>query len=267
MAYRGFKKYLYIFLQLQKIGIMNRMAYPASFFVSCGTVLLTMLLSILFIRVNFSYIGNLAGWSFYQTLAVMGSYMMVEGFMWVLFAQLSAINSHIIEGTMDGILLRPIDDQFLVSFWRGDPEDGMRIITGVALIAMAIKNTIGFSAPHLFLTVLMIFNGLVMLYSFNLMMRSISFWVIDGSGLWILMERVTSNSQFPTDIYYHKVVRGFLTFVIPLAFVATVPAKILTNEIIDWQIVSLSFFMMIVFFFVSRMIWKFSLKRYSSASS
>ncbi|MEI7890878.1 MAG: ABC-2 family transporter protein [bacterium] len=266
MVYK-FKKYLAIFLQLQKINVMRRTAYPVAFLVGFGTVFLTMFLNILFIKVNFSYITSVAGWSFYQVLAVLGSYMIVEGLMWIFFSQLNPINRHIIEGTLDGILLKPVDNQFLVSFWRGDYEDFARIITGGALLLTAMKNTIGFDLLHFCLFLLLLFFGVLIFYSFNLAIRSISFWITEGSGLWIFMERVVNSSQFPVDIYYSKIVRGIFTFVVPLAFVATVPAKILTNIAIDWKFAVLSFAMTLFFFFGSRWFWKFSLGHYSSASS
>jgi ABC-2 type transport system permease protein len=235
--------------------------------VAVGTVLLVMFFSVLFIRVNFSYINSLAGWSFYQIIAVIGSYMIIEGIMWTFMGQLNPINMHIREGTLDGILLKPIDDQFFVTFWRGDWEDSVRIITGSVLLFLAMKNTIGFNFLHVILFLMTLLNGAVILYCFNLMVRSASFWLIDGSGLWVLMERVTTNAQYPVDIYYHKIVKNALTFIIPLAFVSTVPARILTYEKIDWRFFGLSFLTAIVFFAAARWFWKFSLKRYESASS
>lgn len=261
------RKYFSIFLQLQKIGIMKMMAYPSSFFINLVAVSMVMLLSILFVQVNFGYINSIAGWSYYQVLAVVGCYMIVEGIMWVLFALLNAINAHIREGTLDGILLKPVDAQFLVSFWRGDAEDFVRIIVGIILIILAMKNTIGFNLWHFILFLILLINGVIMIYSFDILVRSISFWVIDGSGLWLFIERVSGNAQYPTDIYYNKAVRSVFTFVIPLAFVATIPAKILTSIQIDWQFTILSFLMAVIFFFGARLFWKFSLKHYSSASS
>lgn len=261
------KKYWEIFVQIQKINLMKRMAYPLSFLINIGTVLLVLVLNFLFIKVTFGYIHNLSGWSYYQVLGIFGCYMIIEGFLWGFMGQLNPINRHISEGTMDGILLKPIDDQFLVSFWRGDYEDLIRIFTGIAALVVAIKNTTGFIWVNLFLFIILLIIGLISLYGFNLMVRCLSFWIIDGSGLWILIERVTGNAQYPIDIYYNKFVRGFFTFIIPLAFVATVPAKILTNVSIDWKLVLISFGMGVVFFFGSRAFWKFSLKHYSSASS
>ncbi len=264
---RKFGKYFGIFWHLQKINVMKRMAYPFSFFGIFFTVLLTMILSVLFVDVNFSYFDSISGWNAYQMYAVLGSYMIAEGVMWAFFGQLNSINMLIRDGGIDGILLKPVDSQFLISISRGDPEDFFRIITGVSLLVFAVKNTIGFDVLHFALFLFLLFNGITMLYCFNLAVRSFSFWIIDGSGLWLFMERVTGNSQFPTDIYYHKFVRGVFTFIIPLAFVSTFPAKILTSIEIDFKLVALSFLMTLVFFVGSRKFWKFSLKRYSSASS
>jgi ABC-2 type transport system permease protein len=261
------RKYFRIFLHLQKINTMNKMAYPLSFLALLGTVLLSMLLSILFIKVNFGYVSSIAGWGFYGVLGVVGSYMIVEGVMWVFFSNLNPFTNHIKEGTLDGLLLKPIDTQFFVSFWKGDFEDGVRIVTGSLLIFLAIKNISVFNFLHLILFLLVLLNGVIILYSFNLFFRCFSFWIIESGGLWLLMERMSSNSQYPVDIYYNKIVRGIFTFVIPLAFVATVPAKILTIERIDNRLLFLSFAMAVVFFLFSRWFWKFSLKHYSSASS
>lgn len=261
------KKYWQIFLQLQKINVMRRAAYPSSFFFSVFAIIVTIAFSIIFVNVNFGFINNLAGWTYYQALAVIGSYMIIESFLWAFTRQLNNINNFIKEGSLDGILLKPIDDQFLATFWSGDLEDLVRFITGICILFISVKNTIGFNFVHIALFILLLVSGCSILYGFNLLVRSFSFWFIEGSGLWLFMERVTGSSQYPIDIYYNKFVRGFFTFIIPLAFVATVPAKILTNINIDWKLVAMSFFVCLIFLTGSRWFWKFSLKHYSSASS
>lgn len=260
-------KYFQILGYLLKINIMKEMAYPVPFTISCVAAFLTVIVNVLFINVSFGYVDSIAGWTFFQILGVLGSYMIIEGIMWVFFAQLNAINIHINQGTMDGILLKPIDSQFLVSFWKNDLEDSMRFIVGLVLIIVAVKNTIGFNFWHIILYLILVINGAVIFYSFTLFIRSFSFWIIDGSSFWLLLERISGSSQYPIDIYYNKIIRGIFTFVIPLAFVTTVPARILTNEIIDWKLVALAFLIGSIFFFGSRLFWKFSLKHYSSASS
>lgn len=267
MVYK-FKKYLSFFWQIRKSDIMSDMAYPLPFLFKFGTIIFLMFLNIIFINTSFNYIENLSGWNYFQVLGVVGAYTLIDGIMWVLFAQLNAFNNLIKNGDLDWILLKPIDAQFLVSVWRGDIEDLARCVAGLGMVFIALKNTIGFTnVLNIFLFFVLIIFGTMIIYSLNIFVRSISFWTIDATGAWFMMERITSNSQFPIDIYYHKIVRNTLTFIIPLAFIATVPAKILTNVEIDWKLVGLSLLMATLFFLGSRMFWKFSLKHYSSASS
>jgi len=261
------KKYFQIFLQLQKFNLMKKMAYPWSFLLLLATVGVAIILNVLFIKVNFGYIHSLAGWSFYQVLAVTGTALIIDGVMWIFFANLSAFTEYIKEGTLDGLLLKPIDGQFFLSFSHGDFEDAVRIIIGLILIFLAMKNTIGFDLVHVLLFVLTFFNGVIILYSFNFIVRCFTFWIVDGSSLWFLTEKINTNAQYPTDIYSQKIVRGIFTFVIPLAFVATVPAKMLTWAVVDWQFFGLSFVVAVGFFALARWFWKFSLSHYASASS
>ncbi|EKD65199.1 MAG: hypothetical protein ACD_50C00161G0001, partial [uncultured bacterium] len=55
-----FKKYLSIFLQMQKIGIMNRMAYPVNFFIMAGAVFFVMFLEVFFINTMFRFFPSVA---------------------------------------------------------------------------------------------------------------------------------------------------------------------------------------------------------------
>ncbi len=261
------KKYFQIFLHLQKFNLMKKMAYPASFLNLLVTIFFVMFLHVLFIKINFGYITSLAGWTFYQVLAIVGTYMVVEGLMWILFANLNSLSLQIKDGSLDGILLKPIDAQFFVSFWRGDFEDVVRIATGACLLFLVARNIPGITLARLFLFLLSLLNGVIILYSFNLILRCIGFWTIEVTSLWLLTDRLFDGSQYPIDIYSQKIVRAVFTFVIPLAFAATVPAKLLTWGKIDWQFFGLSFLMAIFFFLISRWSWKFSLNHYSSASS
>ena len=261
------KKYFRIFLQLQKFNLMKRMAYPASFLNLLVTILFVMFLYVLFIKISFSYITSLAGWTFYQVLAIVGTYMIMEGLMWILFANLNHFSEYIMGGTLDGLLLKPIDTQFFISFSHGDFSDIVRIVTGISLLFWVAGeiDSVGFLGVSLFLLTLL--NGIIILYSFNLILRCIGFWTIGATSLWFLTDKLFDSSQYPVDIYSQKIVRGIFTFVIPLAFVATVPAKMLTWAVIDWKFLILSFGMALLFFSLARWFWKFSLKHYSSASS
>jgi ABC-2 type transport system permease protein len=251
------KKYFKIFLHLKKIGIMNRMAYRVNFFIAIFAVGIQIMFSIVFIKVVFGSVNNMAGWSYYEALVVVATYLMIEGLMWSLFGQFNAIVSHIRQGKLDGLIIKPVDTQFLVSIWRGDPEDLTRVISGIGLITYALSNlnlTLGQIALNLFIYLFLFFNALVITYSLTVLVKTVSFWTVEGSAFFHITDSLSRMSQYPTDIFYHSIVRVLVSSIIPLAFMATVPAKVLARGFDLWLILG-SFAVAGVFFVGSRKIF------------
>jgi ABC-2 type transport system permease protein len=262
------KKYWQIFWHLRRMRVMQRMAYNVNFFIMAVGVLLQMVFSVVFVRVIFGFVGNLAGWSYYEALAVVASYMILEGLMWVLCAYLGAIGRLVKEGAMDSLLIKPIDAQFLVSVWQGDPEDAVRLVSGAAVLLYAWQNldmALGQSLLNLIFYAGLMVGAFLILYSIVLVTRSLAFWLVEVRSLHSISDAVTKMSQYPTNIFYHAVVRLIFSTLIPLAFLATVPAKIFIHGF-DWQLVGASFLVAAIFFYASRQFWLFAVKHYSSAS-
>lgn len=262
------KKYWRIFWHLRRMRVMQRMAYNVNFFIMAAGVLLQMVFSVVFVRVLFGFVGNLAGWSYYEALAVVASYMILEGAMWVLCAYLCAVSRLIKEGALDSLLVKPIDAQFLASAWQGDPEDSVRLVSGAAVLLYAWQNLnmpLGQGLINFVFYALLMVCAFFILYSIVLVTRSVSFWVIEAYSLHAIADSITKMSQYPTNIFYHAVVRLVFSTLIPLAFLATVPARIFIRGF-DWQSVGASLLVAIVFFYCSRQFWLFALRRYSSAS-
>jgi len=250
-------------------NLMRRMAYPINFYLMSFGSLFQMLLSIAFVKIIFNFIDNLAGWNYYQALMVVASYMLIEGLMWGTCAYLNGLKTHVLMGTLDGLLVKPIDNQYIVSIWQSDPEDWMRVITALIIFIISVN---GLNLPlqiliiNLFYYLFLIFNAYLIVYSITLIIRTITFWTTETDGLWKILESFTRLSQYPTDIFYNKLIRLFFTTIIPLSFIATIPAKVLIHGP-NIFLISSSTLLAIIFFMASRKFFKFGLKHYSSASS
>ena len=85
-----------------------------------------------------------------------------------------------------------------------------------------------------------------------------------GYGVMIYRD-LTSLGRFPVDIY-REPLRGFLTFLVPVGIMMTLPAKALMG-LVNLQAVVLSFTLSFVLIFLSLKFWNFALTKYSSASS
>jgi ABC-2 type transport system permease protein len=252
-----------------KNRFMERMVYRLNFFLMTVAVVMQMILTLAFVRVIYGYINNLSGWNYHQALMVAASYMIIEGLLWATCSYLMAITVQVRTGTLDILMVKPMDTQILVSIWQGDPEDWARVVTAIAIFiyvvpglhlsGMAFAINLGF---YLYLIVC----AYLILYSITLVIRSLSFWLTDSGNLFYIAESITRMSQYPTDIFFQRFAKIFFSSIIPIAFIATVPAKIFIFGP-DWRLMLYATCLAAIFTASSRMFWKFALKHYTSASS
>lgn len=252
-----------------KNRFMERMVYRFNFFLMAVGVVVQMLLTLAFVRVIYGFIDNLSGWNYDQALLVVASYMIVEGVLWATCAFLYSITLQVRAGTLDILMVKPMDTQLLVSISMGDPEDWARVATAFVVFFYA-SSALGLSvlafAVNSMLYLYLIFCACVILYSITLLIRTLSFWLTEGGNLWSIVDTITKTSQYPTDIFFQKFVRIFFSSVIPVAFLATVPAKVFIFGP-NLRLILGSTILAIFFFAVSRRFWLFGLNHYTSASS
>lgn len=263
------RRYLKIWAIHWKNSLMERMAFKYNFILMVAGVFIQMILTLIFVKVIFSYINNLAGWSFNEALIVVATYMIIDGLAWATFSYISGITRHIRAGTFDNILIKPIDSQFLLSVARADPEDWSRIVTALLVFVYAFQNlglTIGELIKNLFFYIILIICAYFIVYSITLMIRTITIRVIEDSSLWSLVTNIIKTSQYPTDIFFHKAAKILFSTAIPLAFIATVPAKILINGP-RFDLIFYSISLATIFLIVSRKVYLSALRHYASASS
>ncbi len=213
--------------------------------------------------------NNISGWKYGEILIVVATYMLIEGLIWLTCAFVSRLSQGIRHGQLDLMLTKPLDTQFLVSIYRADPEDIGRVITTLILLAYAAKE-IGMS----FLSALaglpgylvFLFLSFVIAYSFILMLKSLNIWLINGGAIGMISNIFISSTQYPVDIYLHRPVKFAFTYIVPIAFISTVPARIFISGF-DPELLLATLAVTVIFFIISRKFFYFALRHYSSASS
>ena len=185
--------------------------------------------------------GSLGGWPFHQALLVMGFFSTLQGLNKVLLSpNLARIVEHVRTGTLDFVLLKPLDSQFWLSTRRISPWGVPDVLFGLGTAVYAAVQ-LGLPAHRLALAAGPFFLSAVIQYSLWFLLASLSIW-------------------------YVKIYRFVFSFVIPVALLTTVPAKVaLAQPIGSWLIVSLAF--ALGAFLLSRAFWRHALRYYTSASS
>ncbi len=216
--------------------------------------------------VVYSRTASVAGWSRGMAFVLAATVFLMNATFNALFFSLQEIPTQIRMGTMDFVVTKPIDSQFWVSMRRFNFDQIGTIIAGIAmLVAGIITSGVTPSVTQWLAYLLLLPAAIAIFYAFNLALMTSAIWLIRVDNLWVLGESVIGVARYPIDIYGPGL-RQILTFVVPLAFLATVPAQQLVRGFspvnlvigIGWAVLAV---------LASRAFWRFALRSYTSASS
>jgi ABC-2 type transport system permease protein len=211
--------------------------------------------------------GRVAGWSFDEALVVMGWFTLVKGVLeGAVNPSLAAVVEHIRKGTLDFVLLKPADAQFLVSTARFEPWRLADVLSGLAIFAVAFHRMgRAPSAGAVALAVLLLGCATVILYSLWILVVSAAFFVVKVDNLSFLFLSIYDAARWPADVF-RGALRLVFTFVIPLAVLTTFPAEALLGRIGPTQAVVIAVGAAL-FAVATRLVWLRAIGRYTSASS
>ena len=101
--------------------------------------ILNLLGSIFLLTIFFQNTENIGGWKFEQALIIQSIYTILNGITNTWFnPNLKEIVKHVREGTLDFVLIKPIDSQFFISLKKITPSGILEIIIGVVLLFYSI---------------------------------------------------------------------------------------------------------------------------------
>lgn len=241
------------------------MEFKANFFAKIGQNALWLGFFALTILIVFSRTDSVAGWGKGDSLALAATVFTMGAVSTGLFFSLTEIPQQVRMGTLDFVLVRPIDPQFWVSLRRLAPEQAGVALVGLGMLAVGLR--LANLHPGLDQWAgwgILTLSALTIFYSFNLALMTTGVWFVRVDNLFILSETVQQVARFPLDIY-GAVLARFLTFVVPLGILGTIPARQLVRGFdgttivagLAWAAVSLA---------LSRLFWRFALRSYGSAS-
>ncbi|MEA5569557.1 ABC transporter permease [Calothrix sp. UHCC 0171] len=235
-----------------------------------------------FILATLSSIGNLAGslfglflfyrkgytfsgWSWTEALLVVGIFTLLQGFSATFLApNLNRIVRHVQEGTLDFVLLKPIKSQFWLSVHTLSPWGLPDLIFGGVTIAYA-GIRLGLGINNYLISLIPLGFGVIVLYSLWFMLGATSIWFVKIYNVTEVLRGLLEAGRYPM-IAYPTAFRFFFTFVIPVAFLTTVPAEAMLGRSQTIWFVGAGLLAVILFLFTS-WFWRFALRFYTSASS
>lgn len=208
----------------------------------------------------------IGGWNYYEACVVVGIFTLVQGFIGaVLYPNLNKIGEAIRLGTMDFTLLKPVDAQFLVSTRNVNVFRLTDVLIGIGLIAWAAGYLPGINAERILIGSALLLAALAIVYAIWFGLTTTSFWFVKVENITELFNGLFRAGQFPVSAFPGWV-RLLFTFVIPVAFITTVPAEALIGRM-DATTALTALIVALVLLILSRWFWNVAVSSYTSASS
>ena len=209
---------------------------------------------------------SLGGWSYAQALLVVGFFMLAQGFIAVVLQpNLSKVAESIRTGTMDFTLIKPIDAQWSVSTRNLNLLRIGDVVVGLIILGYALARLEHVTALGLLLALLVFGCALITVYSLWFMLTTTAFWFVKTDNVTELFNGVFGAARFPASSFPAPV-RIAITFVLPVAFVTTIPAQAITGTLTP-LLALLAPAIAAVTFLAGRLFWLYALRNYTSASS
>ena len=259
--------HLRIFWTYIRLGVLYEMAYRVNFFAQFVQALLSLTLALGGLAVIFSQTDTLAGWYPAELLALVGIYVLVGGLINLMIQpSMQRFMEDIRQGTLDFVILKPEDAQFLVSIRQIEIWKLIDVLLGIVVIGIALVRLgtqFGWSQVPPFALALL--AGATIVYSFWMMLATCAFWFVKTENILVIFQSMYQAGRWPVTIYPGWL-QSILTFLVPITFAVTVPAQALTGRL-TLPTLALAVAVAVGLFLVARWFWRFGIRYYSGASA
>lgn len=228
---------------------------------SVGNLAVSLASLYIFMRTGYQF----AGWSWDEAMLVVGTMSILEGVTTTfLEPNLRRMVQYVQRGTLDFILLKPVDAQFWVSNRTLSPGGIPDIFLGLGVWAFA-GYRLGLGFDRWLMAAAPIAASLLILYSLWFIIATTSIWFVQIYNAVDVLAGLLQAGRYPV-VAYPAAWRFFFTFIVPVFFLTTVPAETLLGRSSPYLVAG-TFVLAVALLVASRLFWRFALRYYTSASS
>jgi ABC-2 type transport system permease protein len=263
------RRYARLYVALIQNSVARDMQFKLNFILWIFVELLWFAMQLTFMSVLYLHTDSIAGWSKWQVVLLMGcSHFIQQVFTSIFLSNITELGENVRTGRLDFMLLLPVNTRFLLSVRRVDLGALVNAATAVAVILYSLRQLDWI--PSLIQCAGFLFfcgTGVLIHYSLTFLLACVAFWTIRAQGVVWGYYNLFNLARLPESAFPRGPFRAVFTFVIPMLLVANVPAKTLLGTMETWHSGILMIAMSIICLVASECMWRWSVSRYTSASS
>jgi len=223
-------------------------------------------MQVLSFEVLFNYTPTIGGWDRYQMRVFLGVLFVVDS-LYMIFVQdnVDRFADKVRKGELDFILAKPVSSQFLVSFQKVATASFGNLLIAIGFFIYAVSLIEDFNWYRVFWFLLVLPSSFIVVYTSRFFFTCLNLIFVKSESVQFLWYNCYKLGMRPDSIYF-PFMKFILLTVFPMAFVASVPARMLLEPpnalLIIWSLMIGP-----IFLYLSHKFWNYCLRHYASASS
>jgi ABC-2 type transport system permease protein len=273
----GLFGYIRVFGTFARNSLVRDMTFRSNFIIEAVSSTGWMLMNLAFYVLIFTYTNEIGtGWGKYEFFLFYGTSLIVNSLVQTFFmTNIDDMSELIRTGTLDFLLLKPMDTQFLVSLRRVDWSSLGNFVLGLLLLAYGCVRLDYTPGPvQIVLYPFYVLCGVAIYYSLMVALGATSVWMGRNLTLFDFWFYIINFSRNPMEIYNGTIgvwLQRAFTFIIPVLVVINVPARVLAapvrEEGLGWFLPAFTLLATAASLAGSRWVFQRALRSYRSASS
>lgn len=259
-------------LSYARLSLARLLQYRVNFFISAVANIVHYGTSLLLITILLDRFHSIDGWTRIQVIFLYAFALLSFSLFGLFFQQLSNFSNLVLQGQLDRMLLRPRMLFLQVVLDGINPVYFSHFLFSLSLFAyVTTSGEISLSGADFIVLGLAVLAGILIQISVALIASTISFFTLEsGSIFYLLIYAPRELIWYPIGIY-PAIVQGFVTFVVPFAFINFFPVRtvldvrdsVLLSDAMGWASIPVALLALLL----AGLAWRYGVSRYASSGS
>ncbi|GAA2756431.1 ABC transporter permease [Actinopolymorpha rutila] len=259
-------KLIRLFGILFSLSLRRQLAFRADLLFEVVLTVVGLGSSLAALAMLYTRTSTLGGWGPGEAVVLLGTFQIVSGLRQAFVEpNLTWFGKQVMDGQLDAVLLQPAPAIYLASLSLCAPLALAQVGLGVAVVAYGVQlSGLVVTVAGVAAWLLMVAAATAVMWATRALSAAVVFWAM-GLTLDVVYDAVWQFARYPVDIY-RRPLRLLLTYVLPVAFLTTVPSRALLHDP-TLPLAAAALAVGAGSVLLAQLAWRAGLRRYTSATS
>lgn len=260
------KKYLLLYWAFFRASLTADLEFRANLATRIVTDIFWYAAQIISFEVLFNFTDDIGSWNRAQMRIFLGILFVVDAVYMVIFStNLDFFSDNVRKGSLDLLLTKPMNSQFIMSCQRASTAHLGNLILGLAWLVWALSGQDEYVGWRLLWLIPLVPSGVLIFYSIRFLFSAMAVIFTRAENIQYMFYSLYKLGMRPDTIYPPWLKYAVLT-IAPFGLIASVPARVAlgmaSSALALWAVAAA-----LLAVFATTRFWKYALSHYTSASS